>query len=204
MEAEQAEQAEQDFTDNREWRKRMFEHIQFGAQQEQVLHDLIFELEEEDGPTFPKERCQRMRPTQQDYGNCAWQTLYLDNPDVRNPASDVGKLFRRGFRVPYPIFERLCAIAVTLGFTDKTTDLCGRDLPPLRLKVSAAHSCIDWLITALSGARSLAHPRHRMHLLAGLGVHPNRAIDYAPVLPQVLCALRGCAVLFNHTVAGPT
>jgi len=169
----EGEQAEQDFTDNREWRKRMFEHIQFGAQQEQLLHDLIFELEEEDGPTFPKERRQRMRPTQQDYGNCAWQTLYLDNPDVRNPASDVGKLFRRGFRVPYPIFERLCDIAVTLGFTDKTTDLCGRDLPPLRLKVSAAHSCIDWLITALSGARSLAHPRHRMHLLASLGVHAH-------------------------------
>ena len=61
-------QAEQDFTDNREWRKRMFEHIQFGGQQEQLLHDLIFELEEEDGPTFPKERRQRMRPTQQEDG----------------------------------------------------------------------------------------------------------------------------------------
>ena len=169
----EAEQAEQDFTDSREWRKRVFEHIQFGAQQEQLLHDLIFELEEEDGPTFPKERRQRMRPTQQDYGNCAWQTLYLDNPDVRNPAPDVGKLFHPGFRFPYPIFERLCDTAVTLGFTDKTTDLCGRDLPPLRLKVCSPHSCIDWLITALSSARSLAHPRHRMHLLASLGVHAH-------------------------------
>ena len=43
-------EAEQDFTDDREWRNRVFEHIQFGAQQEQLLHDLIFELEEEDGP----------------------------------------------------------------------------------------------------------------------------------------------------------
>ena len=93
----------------------MFEHIQFGTQQEQLLHGLGFELEEEDGPTFPKGRRQHTRPTQQDYSNCAWQTLYLDNPDVRNAASDVGKLFRCGFRVPYPIFEHLCDIDVTLG-----------------------------------------------------------------------------------------
>ena len=47
-------QAEQDFTDNREWRKRMFDHIQFGGQQEQQLHDLIFELEEKMDPLSRK------------------------------------------------------------------------------------------------------------------------------------------------------
>jgi hypothetical protein len=59
----------------------------------------------------------------------------LQDPRIKDPKSDEGKLFRRRFRVPFPIFERLTQIAVELGFPLRPRGANGRRGVPLELKV---------------------------------------------------------------------
>jgi hypothetical protein len=46
------------------------------------------------------------RRSVEQYNESAWGRLLRD-PSVRNPLSVKGKLFRRRFRVPFPVFEEI-------------------------------------------------------------------------------------------------
>lgn len=68
------------------------------------------------------------------YLTSVWWEM-LQDPRIKDPKSDEGKLFRRRFRVPFPVFERLTQIAVELGFPLRPRGANGRLGVPLKLKV---------------------------------------------------------------------
>ena len=59
----------------------------------------------------------------------------MRNPEIRNPASNSGKLFRRRFRVPFPLYERLYQMCIEMGFEENVVDAFGRAGVPLQLKL---------------------------------------------------------------------
>jgi len=71
-----------------------------------------------------------------DYGNSTWARDYLDHPDLHSPGSRVARDFRRGFRVPYPLFLQPVQLVRDKGwFPDVSEDIAGRPCPTLELKV---------------------------------------------------------------------
>lgn len=77
-----------------------------------------------------KSRSQHARPH---YTQSCWY-LMLQEPTISDPDSRIGKLFRRRFRVPYSIFQRLVGFA-TDWFPHPATDVAGRPCVPVELKV---------------------------------------------------------------------
>ena len=66
-----------------------------------------------------------------------WGRLLL-NARVRDPTDKKGgKLFRRRFRVPYPLFEHLVEVTRNSGWFSEATDCAGHPAAPLELKVLA-------------------------------------------------------------------
>jgi hypothetical protein len=41
------------------------------------------------------------------YTDTRWGQLYLQNPDIKDPTSKVAREFRRKFRLPYPVFDKV-------------------------------------------------------------------------------------------------
>jgi hypothetical protein len=74
-----------------------------------------------------------------DFKNTKWGKM-LANNDLNNPRSKLSKLFRRRFRVPYPVFLRLVADAGE-RFPSGVPDTCGRKGLPLECKI------LGWLRT---------------------------------------------------------
>jgi hypothetical protein len=69
------------------------------------------------------------------YKGSAWWTLITTKREVLlDEESKLGKLFRRRFRVPLRIMETIVADC-KLWFDHKETDLVGKELPPMELKV---------------------------------------------------------------------
>ena len=63
---------------------------------------------------------------------------FLKNPEVQDPSTREGKLFRRRFRVPYPLFEKIVAELEELPDFRDRTDALDRASAPLTLKVLAS------------------------------------------------------------------
>ena len=66
------------------------------------------------------------------YKDGSWAT-FLNNPEIQDPASREGKLFRRRFRVPYEIFGSIMQWASD-AFPTSSKDVADRDVFPLQLK----------------------------------------------------------------------
>ena len=77
-----------------------------------------------------KKRTPKPRP---DYDQSTW-AIFMRDPDIRDPTSAAGKLFRRRFRVPYPLYQRLYQMCLEIGFEEKK-DAAGRPGVPLQLKL---------------------------------------------------------------------
>jgi hypothetical protein len=86
---------------------------------------------------FVKKRAKYKRA---DFKESCWYRLYLDQDHIsyRDPTSKEGKLFRRRFRVPYPIFSRIVEI-LNDSNKFKNIDKCfdGTDTIPIALLVLA-------------------------------------------------------------------
>jgi Plant transposon protein len=66
-----------------------------------------------------------------------WGRLLL-NPRVRDPTvKKGGKLFRRRFCVPYPVFEHLLEVTRNSGWFSEAADCAGNPTAPLELKILA-------------------------------------------------------------------
>ena len=69
----------------------------------------------------------------------SWSTAWgrmLKHRDVSNPSKRTGKLFRRRFRVPYQVFEKLLELAVSRNlFGHGKADCSGRVSIPIELKL---------------------------------------------------------------------
>jgi hypothetical protein len=91
----------------------------------------------QDDPEDEKRPAQRRRVyTRPEYDSSTWARDYLFNPDVKQPGTRTARDFRRGFRVPYPLFLQLVDLVRAKGwFTDGAADLAGRPCPSLELKV---------------------------------------------------------------------
>lgn len=82
-----------------------------------------------------KKKRRRPKKKDVDYTKSLWWREYVESEEVRDPQSASGKIFRRRFRVPYPLFERLMELAIELGYERRPIDCCGRKGIPLELKV---------------------------------------------------------------------
>ena len=54
--------------------------------------------------------CRRNSKPRPDYRNAPWAKLLVENIAIRDPDTSEGQLFRRRFRVPFPIFEIIVSI----------------------------------------------------------------------------------------------
>jgi hypothetical protein len=61
-----------------------------------------------------------------------WQAL--QDPNTKDPQTKAGKKFRLRFRVPFPLFQELVALA-KVWFPQADTDIVGRPSVPIELKV---------------------------------------------------------------------
>ena len=78
------------------------------------------------------------RKTIEDYDDSAW-ARFLRRPGVKDPGTKDGKLFRRRFRVPYPVFQDICrTLSEHAEFRDGTQGDSKVPSAPLALKVLAA------------------------------------------------------------------
>ena len=67
-----------------------------------------------------------------DFSSTTWGKM-LSNPEVRDVNSSVGKLFRRRFRIPFPLFELLTEMcAIKNIFESKSAD---REKIPIVIKL---------------------------------------------------------------------
>ena len=84
-----------------------------------------------------KVKRKRARKVRRDPSSSAWACL-LKHAGVDDPGHRVGKLFRRRFRVPYPIFAKIVALLEDKPDFAASVDALGRPSAPLELKVLAA------------------------------------------------------------------
>jgi hypothetical protein len=71
------------------------------------------------------------------YLTSTWGRL-LFNARIRDPTDKKGgKLFRRRFRVPYPLFEHLVEMTRNSGWFSEAADCTGQMAAPLELKILA-------------------------------------------------------------------
>jgi hypothetical protein len=68
------------------------------------------------------------------YEDTEWSKL-LNDPEVHDPTTKIGKKFRRRFRVPYPVFVDLLEMAKALGFEEYPKSAAGIPGVPLKLKL---------------------------------------------------------------------
>ena len=101
------------------------------------------------------------RPYRRDYFDSSWWKVVTD-PLVANPTSAPGKLFRRRFRVPYPVFQDLMEMAQQLGFPKLPISAAKVEGIPLELQVLGVlrvlgrGTCFDG-IEELTGGSAEAH-----------------------------------------------
>jgi hypothetical protein len=69
-----------------------------------------------------------------DYKQSFWYAEYLTDQTYRDPGHKNGKLFRRRFRIPFPVFEKLLKILEdSKKFEKAEFDCCGQPSAPLEL-----------------------------------------------------------------------
>ena len=116
-----------------------------------LLYSVVMDSSSEDGEVGEQVEIgrRRKRPFQRrspkknkdvdPWRNNAWLQLLQDN-QVKDPKTRQGKDFRRRFRVPYPVFERIVQICRTTGefiFNYSPVDVTGQLSIPLELKILA-------------------------------------------------------------------
>ena len=80
---------------------------------------------------------QRIHERRPKYMESTWGRI-LTNPRFKDPSDRRGgKLFRRRFRVPYPMFEKLVEITRENHWFSERPDCTGRPSAPLELKILA-------------------------------------------------------------------
>ena len=78
--------------------------------------------------------------------------------EIQDPNSRLAKLFRRRFRVPYPLFQALLNMTIDLGFKDYGVDITGRSCVPLGskllgvLRVLGRSVCFDGIAELAGGS----------------------------------------------------
>jgi hypothetical protein len=87
---------------------------------EQIVEDWMMKVEfgqfssQDGGNSSTKGKKKRKSPNADsnmgNAGDCCWGRM-LKNPAIQDPTSRAGKLFRRRFRIPFPIFQKLLDIA---------------------------------------------------------------------------------------------
>lgn len=101
------------------------------------------------------------RPYRRNYLSSQWWEL-IHNPLVANPTTSQGKLFRRRFRVPYPIFQDLLEKAEAIGFKKQPISIANVKGIPLELqllgvlRVLGRGTCFDG-VEELTGGSAEAH-----------------------------------------------
>ena len=103
----------------------------------QLLHHILLNTPEI-GKSFEKKR-----RTYYGRGNWKestwWRSYFSDNNTHHDPNTRAGKLFRRRFRVPLPLFVEIVAICKASDkFSKKERDCCGNETVPIELMVLAA------------------------------------------------------------------
>ena len=76
----------------------------FYPQQFELLEAIVKRIVARRGKHKRKKR--RQPQNRADYSQSAW-AIFMRNPEIRNPASNSGKLFRRRFRVPFTVWATL-------------------------------------------------------------------------------------------------
>ncbi len=81
-----------------------------------------------------RQQKRRMSRPRRKYKESSWWQM-LQDPAVRDISTPEGKLFRRRFRVPFPLFEKLMLHAQELGFVKQPVDAKFRRGIPLELHI---------------------------------------------------------------------
>ena len=98
---------------------------------ETAVRDLVEEINQSDPEQEPKQRKKRKIV---DYKQSYWYTEYLTDQTYRDPGHKNGKLFRRRFRIPFVVFEKLLKILKDSNKFEKAEfDCCGQPAAPLEL-----------------------------------------------------------------------
>ena len=74
------------------------------------------------------------RPYRNDYHSSTWWDM-INDPNVNDPTSHVGKKFRLRFRVPFPVFRKLLDMTQELGFELRPKSSAGVAGIPLEIQV---------------------------------------------------------------------
>ena len=96
---------------------------------EKILEEI--NVKKRNDPHFRTRRWEGRPP----YEMSCWGRM-LVHPRTKDPTdSKGGVLFRRRFRVPYPLFERLVAVTRANAWFSERNDAVGRKCAPLELKL---------------------------------------------------------------------
>jgi hypothetical protein len=90
----------------------------------------------EDGSSSKRPRFRYEEPRPQ-YWDSTWGRM-LKDPNLEDPNSRVAKLFRRRFRIPYPVFQFIvsqCKAKNLFSADFQEEDITGRRTPPFELKL---------------------------------------------------------------------
>ena len=100
------------------------------------LRAVLKELEDECGRKEKRPKTLNVGP-RPDYMDSTWGKM-LQDPTIRNPHSRAAKLFRRRFRVPFPVYQWIvseCRRRNLFPSDFKKVDITGRPTIPFELKV---------------------------------------------------------------------
>ena len=113
--------------------------------------------DEDDGPGMKRPRLVYDRP---DYNESPWARMLRDQR-LHQLGTREARVFRRNFRLPYPVFVELMKMVKELRwFTARAMDVSGRPCIPLELKVRlsrSSDSCHRNAFGLYSGCRCIRH-----------------------------------------------
>ena len=103
-----------------------------------LLRDLLQATIAQNAPPQTKAKTTRAPRVRRDSSNSAW-AKFMRRPGVKDPTHRDGQLFRKRFRLPYPIYVKIMAlIEKHADFLLEDTNAAGQASAPLYLKVLSA------------------------------------------------------------------